>query len=156
MRNETITYNSLASPSVGDAKLVAGIEVPTSLLRAGQNVLAVELHQNTITSPDVVFGAQIDAVQLAATTQAYEESSQEWLEIYNRSDQPVDFVVSRFHGQVGIGPQHRMPPDPPPTPKPCRHRRRKVVGCPIDERSIAKERRKSFVTHDVYPCLTVA
>ncbi|MCA9167644.1 MAG: lamin tail domain-containing protein, partial [Planctomycetales bacterium] len=92
MRDGEITYDSLAFRSVGDAKLVGGIEIPTSMLRAGQNVLAVELHQNSINSPDVVFGAQIDAANLVSPAQAYEESSEEWLELFNRSDRPVDLT----------------------------------------------------------------
>jgi hypothetical protein len=56
-----ITYDTLAlnTPTGGDATAFDLLIVPASALRAGDNVLAVEVHQATTNSSDIVFGAEI-------------------------------------------------------------------------------------------------
>lgn len=55
-----ITPTTLATPSVGDAVRVGPVTLPGALLRAGTNTLAVEVHQSSSGSSDIVFGAQLD------------------------------------------------------------------------------------------------
>ncbi len=47
---------------IGDAALTGPITLPAELLQAGENVLAVEVHQNSPGSSDVVFGAALELV----------------------------------------------------------------------------------------------
>lgn len=44
---------------VGDATLTGPITLPADLLQAGENVLAVEVHQANVGSSDIVFGADL-------------------------------------------------------------------------------------------------
>lgn len=55
-----ITPTTLATPSVGDAVRVGPVTLPGTLLRDGTNTLAVEVHQSSTGSSDIVFGAQLD------------------------------------------------------------------------------------------------
>ena len=55
-----VTPTTLATPSVGDAVKVGPTTLPGALLRAGTNTLAVEVHQSSAGSSDIVFGAQLD------------------------------------------------------------------------------------------------
>ncbi|MFZ9854562.1 MAG: lamin tail domain-containing protein, partial [Limisphaerales bacterium] len=55
-----ISPTTLATPSVGDAVKVGPTTLPGMLLRGGTNVLAVEVHQSSTGSSDIVFGAQLD------------------------------------------------------------------------------------------------
>lgn len=50
-----------ASRAVGNAAFEGPFEIPTSSLRQGDNVLAVEVHQASSTSSDIVFGLKLDA-----------------------------------------------------------------------------------------------
>lgn len=44
---------------IGDAALVGPVTLPADLLQAGENVLAVEVHQTSANSSDIVFGADL-------------------------------------------------------------------------------------------------
>jgi hypothetical protein len=56
-----IGYVTQAGRTVGNATLEGPFEIPTSDLRRGDNVLAVEVHQSSAGSSDVVFGLELDA-----------------------------------------------------------------------------------------------
>ena len=53
-----VTPTTAASVTVGDATSLS-TTLPASLLRAGTNILAAEVHQSTIGSSDIVFGAAL-------------------------------------------------------------------------------------------------
>ncbi len=55
-----VDHNTLASRGVGNAAVEGPYAIPTDALRQGDNVLAVEVHQQTIGSGDVVFGMQLE------------------------------------------------------------------------------------------------
>lgn len=57
-----VTPTSFADALVGDATIVGPLALPGSLLQAGTNVFAVEVHQINLTSSDLVFAAQLDLV----------------------------------------------------------------------------------------------
>ena len=48
-----------SSVSIGDATTVGPIFLPANLLRIGTNLLAVQVHQTSLTSSDIVFGATL-------------------------------------------------------------------------------------------------
>ena len=56
------TYGTFADRTVSDAAYEGPFMIPGDLLVAGENVLAVELHQVNGTSSDVVFGCALDLV----------------------------------------------------------------------------------------------
>ena len=56
-------FSTFASRNVGDAAYEGPYDLPADLLRQGDNVLAVEVHQITASSSDIVFGAALDATR---------------------------------------------------------------------------------------------
>ena len=85
-----ITADTTASSAVGNAGYVGPVVVPGELLQQGSNTLAVEVHQNLAFSPDVVFGADLSIQRQLTPATPFAESDEEWIELYNRSNQPVD------------------------------------------------------------------
>jgi len=61
MTSGEIGYGTYASGSVYNATYEGPVSIPTDNLVAGDNVFAVEVHQATPGSSDVVFGLQLDA-----------------------------------------------------------------------------------------------
>ncbi|MBK8000334.1 MAG: lamin tail domain-containing protein [Verrucomicrobia bacterium] len=55
-----VTYDTFASPGVGDATLTGPFIVPATALVNGENTIAVEVHQQNGTSSDVVFGLSLE------------------------------------------------------------------------------------------------
>ncbi len=91
--------------------------IPGSQLRAGTNVMAVEVHQVNRTSSDLVFGLKLEA--LVATTSASQAgivinevlanngsfvepdgSKPDWVELYNPSTNTVDLAGMRLTDQI--------------------------------------------------------
>lgn len=64
--NGIVTYTTFASEALDDGTLFFSTNVPASLLVAGTNLLAVEIHQNTLTSSDISFDLQLEAVPVPA------------------------------------------------------------------------------------------
>lgn len=87
-----VTFSTNAGAAVGDASIVGPVDVPADLLVSGTNVLAVEVHQIVPASNDVVFGAEIAGLSLVSPATEYQESPEEWIELYNRSDHAVDLT----------------------------------------------------------------
>jgi hypothetical protein len=56
------TATTFASRTVGEATYEGPVTIPAELLFAGENVLAVEVHQVNGTSSDVVFGCELNLV----------------------------------------------------------------------------------------------
>ena len=87
-----ITYDTLASSAVGNATVSAALSVPNHLLVAGPNSLAVEVHQQFTFSPDVVFGARLSTQATIVPATEFSQSSEEWIELYNRGTETVDLT----------------------------------------------------------------
>ncbi|HKQ36657.1 MAG TPA: Ig-like domain-containing protein, partial [Verrucomicrobiae bacterium] len=62
MPGGVITHNTLASRNVTTAALEGPLDIPINNLIAGENVLAVEVHQFSLPNPDLVFAAEVDAL----------------------------------------------------------------------------------------------
>ena len=56
-----VNHETLANRSVGDAVIEGPFTGGTSVLKKGTNVLAVEVHQSSLTSSDVVLGVLLEA-----------------------------------------------------------------------------------------------
>ena len=60
MPSGTISYSTLAS-TYADQFPTGTLTLPTSLFKKGQNVIAVEVHNNALNSTDIIFDAAINA-----------------------------------------------------------------------------------------------
>ncbi len=63
MPGGAVTHGTFASSTVTDATLSSGITIPGTQLVQGNNVIAVEVHQEGAASPDMVFGAILTATE---------------------------------------------------------------------------------------------
>jgi hypothetical protein len=66
MPTTTITYNTLASRTIDNANWEY-FSLPTDALVQGDNVIAVEVHQTTEGSSDIVFGISLDSIVTTVT-----------------------------------------------------------------------------------------
>ena len=71
MPSGTISYSTLAS-TYADQFPTGTLTLPTSLFKKGQNVIAVEVHNNALNSSDIIFDASINAqLSNSGTTPTY-------------------------------------------------------------------------------------
>ncbi|MEW6236978.1 MAG: lamin tail domain-containing protein [Candidatus Omnitrophota bacterium] len=61
MADGNVSYSDFANSTVSDAAIEGPFDIPANLLKAGDNVIAVEAHQVNATSSDVVFGLSLEA-----------------------------------------------------------------------------------------------
>ena len=59
MPSGNITFNSFASSYAGDEPLTGTIEISSSLFKSGDNVIAVEIHNNKADSRDIYWAAEV-------------------------------------------------------------------------------------------------
>ena len=85
-----VSYSTLASPGVSDATFTGPFPIPTANLVNGTNVLAVEVHQGSTNSTDIVFGTELLARVDTSPALPYRDSPEAWLELYNRSAKTAD------------------------------------------------------------------
>lgn len=100
-----VTSTTLANGNVGNAALEGPVDLPGSLFVPGLNVIAVEVHQSSASSSDVVFGLSLEATlplttgavvlnEIAARNsglvQAPGGATSDWIELYNSGTAPVD------------------------------------------------------------------
>ncbi|MEE8452602.1 MAG: lamin tail domain-containing protein, partial [Thermoguttaceae bacterium] len=93
MNSGTVHSETLSGPGVSNAKWVGPTSIPTDALVIGTNRLSVEVHQQNTSSSDVVFGLELKARTLISPGTPgtpMVESSEEWIELYNRGGEPVD------------------------------------------------------------------
>ena len=57
-----VVCDTLASSNLGDAAIGGPFAIPATNLVTGMNVLAAEVHQNTVGSSDILFGAELKVV----------------------------------------------------------------------------------------------
>lgn len=105
----TVITNGTTTPGSHEANIYEVISLPTTNLLSGDNVLAVEVHQQGATSSDVVFGLKLDAIIVTnspaaagvlinevlannATLEEPDGSKPDWVEIYNPSSNAVDLA----------------------------------------------------------------
>jgi hypothetical protein len=87
------TYATLANRSVTDAVYEGPFDLPISGLVAGDNVLAVEVHQTALTSSDVTWGCTLSAV---TTTSANVVTATVSDVVPNPRSTPVDTMTLNF------------------------------------------------------------
>ena len=109
--NAVIGYSTGAARTVGDANNEGPFPISTTNLVAGDNLLAVEVHQSSSGSSDIVFGMALDAVLTTTNTTTdrisvvlnevlasnltltnNEELTSDWVELYNPDTNSVDLA----------------------------------------------------------------
>jgi hypothetical protein len=112
------TYATPANSSIDNATLSI-VNAPANLLQPGENLLAVEVHQPTGTSGDIVFGLKIDALvvtngpvqagivinEVFADNANFAEAdgnNPDWVELYNPSETAVDLAGMSLTDQLTL------------------------------------------------------
>ncbi|MCW5558561.1 MAG: lamin tail domain-containing protein, partial [Verrucomicrobiae bacterium] len=85
-----IAYATFAVTGVGDAVFGDRAVVDLTSLRQGTNVLAVEVHQASLESSDIVFALEASLVATVRPAAPPRESPEAWVELHNHSAQDVD------------------------------------------------------------------
>ena len=120
MPSGAVTYSTKASRTPADASLEGPFVISQTNLVEGDNVLAVEVHQATATSHDIVFGLSM-AAELSYTNGIDDNVSiqlnevcasgsylsgtpglpQDWVELYNPSSKALDLAGFSLTDEVG-------------------------------------------------------
>ena len=95
-----VAYATPAAAIVVDATYAGPITVPAVALVQGTNVLAVEVHQAHTDSTDVAFGAELTARVPTTPAVPFRESSEQWVELHNRSAAALDLSGWRLDDGV--------------------------------------------------------
>jgi hypothetical protein len=111
MPDGDVTFATPSSTGIGNAVFAGPLVVPSGDLKLGENVLAVEVHQFTPGSNDIVFGAELVAEvtlpdpETALPPLAFSETTAVGanyaLELMNLSDAPLPlagFAITRSNG----------------------------------------------------------
>ncbi len=104
MPGGTIGHSTLASTGVTDADYQT-YDLPTNSLVPGQNLIAVEVHQSSPGSSDLVFGMEVVSqtqTDPGIPETVFTESREEWVELFNRSASPVDLGGWSLGGGIGF------------------------------------------------------
>ncbi len=100
MLDGDVNPDTPASPGVGDATFTAPLPIPPGHLRRGTNVLAVEVHQGTAGSTDIVFGAILLSTVTISEAVEFRESPEAWIELHNLAAAAVDLTGWSLAGGV--------------------------------------------------------
>ena len=95
----SITHTTPASSDVTSQAFTGNISVPASALVVGNNVLAVEVHQSSGAN-DVLFGLELTATETITPPIPFTESTEQWVELHNKSGAPVDLTGWRLDNGV--------------------------------------------------------
>ncbi len=98
-----VTAATLSNCLVRNATVSDPLTIPAARFVAGANRISVELHQSALGSTDIVFGCSI-AARLApegTQSQPYAVIDEEWVELFNRSGNPVDLTGWSLDGAIG-------------------------------------------------------
>lgn len=104
-----VDYEDLASDTVSNASYEGPVPISATNLVHGPNLMAVEVHQTSLSSSDIVFGMKLEAViatnspvdagvilnEVLANNLSFPEadgSTPDWIEIYNPSPDAVDLT----------------------------------------------------------------
>src|SRR5690606_39091688 len=117
----TITHNTFASDGVGNAAYQGPFAISSSSLVAGENVIAVEVHQASADSSDITFGLTLNESHPAVVNETEKifvrfnelpavTNNPFWFELINHGTSNValgGMVISRPRGG---SPEYILPP----------------------------------------------
>ncbi len=93
MRAGPVSPSTIAASAIGEIVWNEAISLPADLLEPGTNTLAVEVHQSSFLELDLAFGTEFvlaREISPAVGALPFRESPEEWIELYNRSDAPIN------------------------------------------------------------------
>ena len=96
MPTTNILYGTLATVNVGIPIYTAPVAIPAASLVQGLNTLAVEVHQIVASSSDMDFGTELLFWNQLTPALPFRESSESWVEIFNRSSNAVSLAGWRL------------------------------------------------------------
>ena len=119
-----VSHGMFASETVGEAVYEGPVDVPVSLLKSGENVIAIEVHQSNPASSDVVFGLSLEATlpagsgvvvlnEIAARNTGsvpHAGETPDWIELFNNGDQAVDLAGHTLTDDVLVPNKFVFPP----------------------------------------------
>jgi len=125
MPADRISYSTLANRNVGNAVYEGPYTIPTAQLVAGENVLAVEVHQSANNSSDIVFGLALEASIPAVTGEIVlneiaarnrgsvpnGDQTPDWIELFNGSSQTVDLAGMSLTDDLLVPTRYVFPPN---------------------------------------------
>ncbi|MCA9172071.1 MAG: lamin tail domain-containing protein, partial [Planctomycetales bacterium] len=88
-----VTSTTRSNTAINNAELSSIVPLAKEAFQVGVNRLSVEVHQSSLASSDMIFGALLLAAQIvdpALPPTPFVENEREWIELYNRSDREVD------------------------------------------------------------------
>jgi len=103
MPSGPISSTTPASSAVTNATFAGPVSIGSDRLLMGKNILAGAVHQTSVSSSDMVFGLELlmrERVELGTPGTPFAENSEEWIELYNRSDHAVDLSDWQFDQAV--------------------------------------------------------
>ncbi|HWB07289.1 MAG TPA: LamG-like jellyroll fold domain-containing protein [Verrucomicrobiales bacterium] len=92
---------SYATPAASERAGIAlsgPVAVPAGALHAGENVIAVEVHQSSGGNSDVFMGLELTARETLVPAIPAGESKNTWIELHNKTGSPVDLTGWRLDG----------------------------------------------------------
>ncbi|MDG2385663.1 MAG: lamin tail domain-containing protein [Pirellulaceae bacterium] len=88
-----VDSTTLSSRMVSTLSISDLIDFPADFLLEGTNRISAEVHQRSVRNTDVLFGARLfvahDTSALVPSS-SFEVNEEEWIELYNRGDQPIE------------------------------------------------------------------
>lgn len=109
-----VAFDTLANGTVTNAALETDLAIPGSLLRAGKNVLAVEVHQASVTDKDMVFGLQLksttappdqlipERIMVSINEIGTGDAPGFFVELANRDSQPLNLSGAKLSFENGF------------------------------------------------------
>jgi hypothetical protein len=95
-----IVFNTPASNDLAQPAFSGPIAISNSALVAGENVVAVELHQSAGGNPDALFGFELSAATLLVEGRPFSENPEQWIELHNRANAAVDLSGWRLDDAI--------------------------------------------------------
>ena len=120
----TVAESTFANRTVDNATYEGPFDLPADLLQAGENTLAVEVHQSAAASSDIVFGTALSAIltvtnavtptvgavvlnELLAHNYSLVEvgdgSYPDWIELHNPTAKPIDLGGLGLTDDLAVG-----------------------------------------------------
>ena len=91
LKTGPVAYTNLAT-TVGNATLSAVQTIQITNLIAGDNVVAVEVHQSAANSDDMAFGLELNAKIPTIPAVPFVENPEQWIELYNRGGETINLA----------------------------------------------------------------
>jgi hypothetical protein len=102
MQDGQIDDSTLAITNIGVPTIVGPITISGKDLVVGTNVIAAEVHQYfpPPRSKDVAFALELTSVELVSPELPVRESTESWIELYNKGSAPVDLTGWKLSGSA--------------------------------------------------------